>query len=70
MRMERLRRGMSIRELSAATGISEAHLGEIELRRVNPMITTVVRIARGLGVTDLNLIIEPDPEPPVTRGRR
>jgi transcriptional regulator with XRE-family HTH domain len=58
LRMERLRRGMRQRELAAASGVTLSHISRLELRQSVPQIHTLHRLARGLGITDLNLIIE------------
>jgi len=48
--------GISLRELSRRTGITAANLSLIERGRGNPTLTTLQRIAAGLGVPVVDLL--------------
>lgn len=50
LQMYRTTRGMSIRELSDATGITASMLSQIEHEQVNPSINSLNNIAKALGV--------------------
>lgn len=50
LQMYRTSRGMSIRELSDATGITASMLSQIEHEQVNPSINSLNNIAKALGV--------------------
>jgi len=51
LRRLRVRRGLSLERLAAASGVSRAMLGQIEAGRSAPTITLLWKIARALGVT-------------------
>lgn len=52
-RIRRLReeKGLSLADLAKATGLSTALLSQIETRIISPPFSTLIKIARGLGVT-------------------
>jgi transcriptional regulator with XRE-family HTH domain len=64
MRRARLARGVSLREMSAATGLSTALLSQIEREVANPTVTVLVRIASflELSFSDLTRITISEPE--------
>ncbi|MCD0451660.1 XRE family transcriptional regulator [Actinocorallia sp. API 0066] len=55
VRRIRLARGMSLRELSEATGVSKALLSQIERGVANPTIEVLSRVAAALGESFLEL---------------
>jgi XRE family transcriptional regulator, regulator of sulfur utilization len=52
-------RGMSLDDLSRASGVSRAALSQIETRKTNPTVGLLWKIASGLGVPFAELIGEP-----------
>lgn len=50
--------GLSLRRLSEMIGVDRTVLNDIELGRGNPRITTVAKIASGLGISLAELLIE------------
>jgi len=58
LRRERLARDWSLRDLTAASGVSEAGLCEIENAQADPRLSTVTRIARGLGIPLVDMVSE------------
>jgi transcriptional regulator with XRE-family HTH domain len=56
LRRLRLQRGLSLEKLAAASGVSRAMLGQIELGRSAPTINVLWKIARALDVTFSALI--------------
>jgi XRE family transcriptional regulator, regulator of sulfur utilization len=64
MRRARVARGVSLREMSAATGISTALLSQVEREVANPTVTVLVRIASflDLSFSDLTRITISEPE--------
>jgi transcriptional regulator with XRE-family HTH domain len=52
-------RGMSLDDLSKASGVSRAGLSQIETRKTNPTVGILWKIAVGLGVPFADLIAEP-----------
>jgi transcriptional regulator with XRE-family HTH domain len=56
IRAQRDRAGLSLAQLSAATGISKAHLVRLEKRGGNPSLEILGRIAEALEVTIADLI--------------
>lgn len=61
-RLKRLRteRGLSLREVAAASGVSASLLSQLERDLANPSISTVQRIARSLHVSVFALLPEDD----------
>lgn len=53
--LARLRRKLSQDELSARTGMPQAHISRIESGKGNPSLNTLLRIARAL---DVNVVIK------------
>lgn len=51
MRKARLARGMSLRDMSATTGLSTALLSQIEREVANPTVAALTRIAQALDMT-------------------
>lgn len=64
MRRARLARGISLREMSAATGLSTALLSQVEREVANPTVSVLVRIASflDLSFSDLTRITISEPE--------
>lgn len=56
LRRFRVRRGLSLKGLAHASGVSRAMLSQVELGRSTPTINLVSRIARALGVSFSSLI--------------
>ncbi|MGW1229961.1 helix-turn-helix domain-containing protein [Streptomyces sp. NPDC002530] len=63
----RLARGWSLRELSAATGVSKGLLSQIERAEANPTVDVLVRIAEVLGTDCTDLLRRPLLEPEIVR---
>jgi transcriptional regulator with XRE-family HTH domain/mannose-6-phosphate isomerase-like protein (cupin superfamily) len=61
----RRRRGITLDELAARSGVSKGMAVQVEQARTNPSIGTLVRLANGLGVSVADLVQEAGP-PPVT----
>src|SRR5579863_3245528 len=59
LRQRRKARGMSLDDLSRASGVSRAALSQIETRKTNPTVGLLWKIAVGLGVPFAELIGEP-----------
>ncbi|HXH97777.1 MAG TPA: helix-turn-helix transcriptional regulator, partial [Gaiellaceae bacterium] len=51
LRLERERRGISLRELARRVGVSPSLVSQIELDRVNPSVSTLYAIVTELGMT-------------------
>lgn len=51
IRRIRKARGLSLKDLSEASGLTVSYLSKTELNKVNPSINTLFKIARALGVT-------------------
>jgi len=51
MRRARLARGMSLRDMSAQTGLSTALLSQIEREVANPTVSTLARVGQALDLT-------------------
>lgn len=64
MRRARLVRGVSLREMSSATGLSTALLSQIEREVANPTVSVLVRIATylDLSFSDLTRVTISEPE--------
>lgn len=63
----RLARGLSLRELSAATGVSKGLLSQIERAEANPTVDVLVRIAEALDTSCTDLLRRPLPRPEIVR---
>ncbi len=72
VRAERVRLGMTLDELAAATGVSRATLSNIERGEHSPSLTKATDVARTLGVSLAQLLGEEERRPTVTipRGER
>ncbi|MGI5242789.1 helix-turn-helix domain-containing protein [Dactylosporangium sp. CA-139066] len=64
IKQERLRRGMTLEELAAASGVSRSMLSEVERNGRMPTVAVLDRIATGLGTTIARLLR--DEHPPQT----
>ena len=67
MRRIRLARGLSLRELSAKTGLSKALLSQIEREVANPTVSTLTRVAAGLDISFTEMTKPSQLEPVVIR---
>lgn len=63
----RLARGWSLRELSAATGVSKGLLSQIERAEANPTVDVLVRIADVLDTSATDLLRQPMLRPEIVR---
>ncbi|MFE5244167.1 MULTISPECIES: helix-turn-helix domain-containing protein [unclassified Streptomyces] len=63
----RLARGLSLRELSAATGVSKGLLSQIERAEANPTVDVLVRIADVLETSATDLLRQPMLRPEIVR---
>jgi transcriptional regulator with XRE-family HTH domain len=59
LRRRRKARGMSLDDLSRASGVSRAGLSQIETRKTNPTVGILWKIAVGLGLPFADMIAEP-----------
>lgn len=64
VKQERLRRGMTLQELAAASGVSRSMLSEVERNSRVPTVLVLDRIATGLGTSIARLLR--DERPPQT----
>lgn len=63
LRAERTRRGWSLEQLAARSGVSKGILVQLEQERTNPTVTTLYRVAEGLGITVASLVEVVDDRP-------
>lgn len=63
VRRERVRRGLTLAALAAAAEIQDSEIGRLERGQRDPRLTTILRLAKGLGITPGELLqgIEPPP---------
>jgi transcriptional regulator with XRE-family HTH domain len=64
IRAERARRGMTLQQLAAASGVSRSMLSEVERNSRTPTVIVLDRIATGLGTSIARLLA--DERPPAT----
>lgn len=50
LREQRTKRDWTIRQLAAETGVEHHLIGKYELGQINPSLTTIARLAAGLGI--------------------
>jgi quercetin dioxygenase-like cupin family protein len=62
VRLGRAGRGMTLEELSAASGVSVAHLSRLESGQRQPSLATLLNVAAGLGVS-ISELVEEKPRP-------
>lgn len=67
MRRARLARGMSLRDMSAQTGLSTALLSQIEREVANPTVSTLARVGQALDLSFAELTRSELSEPEVIR---
>lgn len=67
LRYLRLKRGISQDDLSRKTGIHATAIGRFEHGKREPRLTTILRLANGLGVTPGELLGEPFLPPSIVR---
>lgn len=56
IRRIRIEKGMTQEKLAQSCGMQISYIGMIEIRRKNPKLSTIQRIANGLGVHYLELL--------------
>ena len=61
MRRTRLTRGLSLRDLAAATGLSKALMSQVERGIANPTVATLALIAGALDLSFAELVVPPGP---------
>ncbi len=62
IKQERLRRGMTLKDIESRFGISATHVSEIERGRTSPTVGALSKIASALE-TKMSLLVEIQPEP-------
>lgn len=63
-------RRLTLQDASAATGVSASAFSKIERNELSPTISTMKRIAEGLGIELMTLLTDQDSEPVTVSGRR
>jgi transcriptional regulator with XRE-family HTH domain len=63
IRAERLRRGVSVRELARRVGVSASLVSQIETEKSQPSVSTLYGITTALGIS-IESVFEPPTEPP------
>ena len=58
IRVMRAERGMTLRDLEEASGVGKDAISEIERGRRQPRVSTIMQLARGLGVDPAELLKE------------
>jgi transcriptional regulator with XRE-family HTH domain len=58
----RKKQGLTLLEIEVLTGISEGSLSKMENGKKNPALTTLVKLAKGLGVPVSKLVVVFDKE--------
>jgi transcriptional regulator with XRE-family HTH domain len=66
----RKRRKLTLQEASRLTGVSASAFSKIERNELSPTISTMQRIAQGLGIELVTLLSDEDGDPGSFRGRR
>lgn len=63
LRRERIRRGLTLAALAAAAEVQDSEIGRLERGQRDPRLTTILRLANGLGIPPGELLggIEPPP---------
>jgi transcriptional regulator with XRE-family HTH domain len=69
IREARQLRGMTLKEMDAAAGLSATHISEIERGKTSPTIGALIRIATALG-RDASFFVEPEVLPEIARSSR
>jgi transcriptional regulator with XRE-family HTH domain len=52
----RKKKNLSVRELASRSGLDHRQIGRIEAGKVNILFTTILALARGLGITPEELL--------------
>ena len=60
---------MTLKDLSEATGLSQAFLSEVENGKANPTIDTLRRLSKGLGVSLFDILSEEENFVDIVRAR-
>lgn len=68
LKQERLRRGLTLKDVESRVGISATHLSEVERGKSSPTVGVLDKIARALG-TRSSLLIELASGPPLSHTR-
>jgi transcriptional regulator with XRE-family HTH domain len=68
MRRQRLARGLSLRDMSATTGLSTALLSQIEREVANPTVAVLTKVAQALDITFAELTRSALAVPEIVRG--
>jgi transcriptional regulator with XRE-family HTH domain len=63
IRAIRRRRGLTQEEMADKCGLHWTYIGGLERGERNPTLTTMERIARGLGVSVVDLMVKPTEDP-------
>lgn len=63
-------RGLTLQEASKLTGVSASAFSKIERNELSPTISTMQRIAQGLGIELVALLSDQDSDAGIFRGRR
>lgn len=66
----RKRRQLTLQDASRLTGVSASAFSKIERNELSPTISTMQRIAQGLGIELVSLLNDQDNDPGAFRGRR
>lgn len=69
LKRTRQSRGMTLKDLSEATGLSQAFLSEVENGKANPTIDTLRRLAKGLSVSLFDVLSEEESFVDIVRAR-
>jgi transcriptional regulator with XRE-family HTH domain len=68
LKQERLRRGLTLKDVEARVGISATHLSEVERGKSSPTVGVLDKIAHALG-TRSSLLVDLASGPPLSRTR-
>jgi transcriptional regulator with XRE-family HTH domain len=65
----RCRRGLTVQQLAAASGLSKGFISQVENDRTSPSLATLRDLARALDTTVSYLVVEDEQTPYIVRGR-
>jgi transcriptional regulator with XRE-family HTH domain len=65
----RCRRGLTVQQLAAASGLSKGFISQVENDRTSPSLATLRDLARALDTTVSYLVVEDEQAPYIVRGR-
>jgi transcriptional regulator with XRE-family HTH domain len=63
LKLERVRRGLSLRALAERSGFSASFLSQVELDQASPSLASLGRLAQALGVSLASLVADSDTAP-------